>query len=102
MLRSLITLTMLLLLAAQLSLSDTENGDNSEADMSETLQLLANTYRTAMTRAMDVGQTLLDFSTMYYQDHVKPTTDKYIELASDTTNSMWERISNKWKEYYDN
>lgn len=58
--------------------------------------------RSAMTRAMDVGQTLLDFSRMYYEDHVKPTTDKYIELASDTTNSMWERISNKWTEYYEN
>ncbi|XP_072572011.1 apolipoprotein C-IV [Paramormyrops kingsleyae] len=102
MLRSLITLTMLLLLAAQLSLSDTENGDNSEANISETLQLLANTYRTATTRAMDIGQTLLDFSRMYYQDHIKSMADKCIELASDTTNSMWERISKKWTEYYEN
>uniref|UniRef100_A0A3B3QUQ5 Apolipoprotein C-IV n=1 Tax=Paramormyrops kingsleyae TaxID=1676925 RepID=A0A3B3QUQ5_9TELE len=57
---------------------------------------------TATTRAMDIGQTLLDFSRMYYQDHIKSMADKCIELASDTTNSMWERISKKWTEYYEN
>ncbi|KAJ8388870.1 hypothetical protein AAFF_G00126260 [Aldrovandia affinis] len=53
----------------------------------------------AKERVQTTTEIVRDFAQMYYADHIKPTTDPYVQWASDTVASIRDRISNRWSHY---
>ncbi|XP_039535818.1 apolipoprotein C-IV [Pimephales promelas] len=52
-------------------------------------------YRDTKTKVLNVGSTAAGFVGMYYEDHLKPVADSYVEWAKDGANSFWERLKRK-------
>lgn len=52
-------------------------------------------YRDTKTKVLNVGSTVAGFAGMYYEEHLKPVTDPYMEWAKDRASSLWERAKNR-------
>lgn len=44
---------------------------------------------------VDAGSTAFEFIHMYYEDHVKPVTDKYTEWAEEKATAFWAAIKDR-------
>ncbi|KAK9961230.1 hypothetical protein ABG768_009027 [Culter alburnus] len=52
-------------------------------------------YRDTKTKVLNVGSTVAGFAGMYYEEHLKPVADSYMEWAKDGASSLWERVKSK-------
>ncbi|XP_067305774.1 apolipoprotein C-IV [Pseudorasbora parva] len=52
-------------------------------------------YRDTKTKVLNVGSTVTGFAGMYYEEHLKPVADSYMEWAKDSASSFWERMKSK-------
>ncbi|XP_058602056.1 apolipoprotein C-IV [Onychostoma macrolepis] len=52
-------------------------------------------YRDTKTKVLNVGNTVAGFAGMYYEEHLKPVTDPYMEWAKDRASSVWERVKSR-------
>ncbi|KTG44756.1 hypothetical protein cypCar_00012467 [Cyprinus carpio] len=59
------------------------------------LERAKQVYRDTKTKVLNVGSTVADFAGMYYEEHLKPVTDPYMEWAKDRANSLWERVKSR-------
>uniref|UniRef100_A0A3B3CDC6 Uncharacterized protein n=1 Tax=Oryzias melastigma TaxID=30732 RepID=A0A3B3CDC6_ORYME len=55
--------------------------------------------RQARTRFQALGATALGFAGAYYEDHIQPVTDSYVEWASNVRSSLQERIQTAVENY---
>ncbi|TSL40955.1 hypothetical protein Baya_7034 [Bagarius yarrelli] len=46
-------------------------------------------------KVVDAGSTAFDFIHMYYEDQIKPVTDKYTEWAQEKARSFWDAVKDK-------
>ncbi|XDV40210.1 hypothetical protein PO909_009337, partial [Leuciscus waleckii] len=66
--------------------------NNNNAGLLERAQHL---YRDTKTKVLNVGSTAAGFVGMYFEDHLKPVADSYMEWAKDGASSLWERLKRK-------
>lgn len=59
-------------------------------------------HREAKTKVQDIGETVLDFASAYYEDHIQPVRESYAKWASDIKSSIWERIQSTVHDYMPN
>lgn len=52
-------------------------------------------YRDTKTKVLNVGSTVAGFAGMYYEEHLKPVADSYMEWAKDGASSLWEKLKSK-------
>ncbi|XP_056331885.1 apolipoprotein C-IV [Danio aesculapii] len=52
-------------------------------------------YRGTKAKVLDVGKTAAGYAGMYYEDHLKPLTDSYMDWAKDSTSALWQRLKNR-------
>ncbi|XP_039886228.1 apolipoprotein C-IV [Simochromis diagramma] len=63
-----------------------------EPDSPGLLQKLAERVRAAKNKILALGALTQGFAGAYYEDHIQPVTDSYVEWASGVKSSVWERI----------
>uniref|UniRef100_A0A673GQP1 Apolipoprotein C-IV n=1 Tax=Sinocyclocheilus rhinocerous TaxID=307959 RepID=A0A673GQP1_9TELE len=59
------------------------------------LERATQVYRDTKTKVLNVGSTVAGFAGMYYEEHLKPVTDPYMEWAKDSASSLWERVKSR-------
>ncbi|CAI5663599.1 apolipoprotein C-IV isoform X1 [Oreochromis aureus] len=63
-----------------------------EPDSPGLLQKLAARVRAAKNKVLAIGELAQGFAAAYYEDHIQPVTDSYVEWASGVKSSVWEKI----------
>uniref|UniRef100_A0A3P9MMR6 Apolipoprotein C-IV n=1 Tax=Oryzias latipes TaxID=8090 RepID=A0A3P9MMR6_ORYLA len=63
------------------------------------LRRLAERARQAKAKFQGLGETALGFAGAYYEDHIQPVTDSYVEWASNVRSSLQERIQTAVENY---
>ncbi|XP_076826245.1 apolipoprotein C-IV [Brachyhypopomus gauderio] len=63
------------------------------------LEWVAGAYRELKEKVVGTSEVVAELASMYYEDHVKPMTDPYVEWAKDTTRSLWGRIKDRVSSY---
>ncbi|XP_049336101.1 apolipoprotein C-IV [Astyanax mexicanus] len=67
----------------------------AESDDPGVLEKAREAYRELKTKVVSAGSTVADLAGMYYEDHVKPVTDPYVQWAKDRASAAWERVKNR-------
>lgn len=49
-------------------------------------------HRDARTNLQDMRETVFGFLDTYYEDHIQPVKDSYVEWASGIRGAMWDKI----------
>ncbi|KAL6109789.1 uncharacterized protein ACO6RY_12844 [Pungitius sinensis] len=62
------------------------------ADPPGLLQRLAQKTREVNAKVQDLGGPVMDFIGAYYEDHIQPVTESYVEWASNLRSSMLDKI----------
>lgn len=63
-----------------------------EPDSPGILQRLQERARKAKTKIEDIVLVAVGFGGAYYEDHIQPVTDSYVEWATNLRNSLWEKF----------
>ncbi|XP_042176060.1 apolipoprotein C-IV [Oncorhynchus tshawytscha] len=91
-----------LLLLIQACVSIVAQTPAPEDSVSEgVLQRASETYRAAKVKAQRIREAVQAFAGAYYEDHIKPVADPYIYMdwASASTSSFWDRVKEKIDQY---
>ncbi|KAM8869243.1 apolipoprotein C-IV [Spinachia spinachia] len=56
------------------------------------LQRLAQKTREVNAKVQDLGGPVMDFIEAYYEDHIQPVTESYVQWASNLRSSMLDKI----------
>ncbi|XP_035278881.1 apolipoprotein C-IV [Anguilla anguilla] len=71
-----------------------------EDDSSEESGFLWST----VSKAQAAGEMLKGYAEMYYEDHIKPSADPYIQWANEQVSSaasgIWDNLSQRWSQYW--
>ncbi|XP_036449148.1 apolipoprotein C-IV [Colossoma macropomum] len=59
------------------------------------LERAKEAYRELKSRVVNAGSVVADFAEMYYDEHVKPVADPYIQWAKEKAGSLWERVKKR-------
>lgn len=51
--------------------------------------------RELKVHVVSAGSSVADYAGMYYEEHVKPVTDPYVQWAKETASSVWDRVKNR-------
>ncbi|CAB1334018.1 unnamed protein product, partial [Coregonus sp. 'balchen'] len=62
-----------------------------DSDSEGVLQRATEAYRAAKVKAQRIGEVVRAFAGAYYEDHIKPVADPYMDWASASTSSFWDR-----------
>uniref|UniRef100_A0A3P9HAA8 Apolipoprotein C-IV n=1 Tax=Oryzias latipes TaxID=8090 RepID=A0A3P9HAA8_ORYLA len=92
--KSLISLFMQLVLFFTCLITPTEQPDSPGI-----LRRLAERARQAKAKFQGLGETALGFASAYYEDHIQPVTDSYVEWASNVRSSLQEGIQTAVENY---
>lgn len=61
--------------------------------------LVCVSYRAAKVKAQRIREAVQAFAGAYYEDHIKPVADPYMDWASASTSSFWDRVKEKIDQY---
>lgn len=71
----------------------------ADSDDTGVLERAREAYRELKTKVVSAGSTVADYAGMYYEDHVKPVTDPYVQWARERASSAWDRVKNRVSGY---
>ncbi|XP_041843545.1 apolipoprotein C-IV [Melanotaenia boesemani] len=63
-----------------------------ESDSPGILQRIQERARKARTKIQDIVSLAVGFGGAYYEDHIQPVTDSYVEWATNLGSSLWEKV----------
>ncbi|KAK2903089.1 hypothetical protein Q8A67_007802 [Cirrhinus molitorella] len=84
-----------LVVTLQVCLTSSNSLPTSAPDNAGLLERAKQAYRDTKAKVLNVGSTVAGFAGMYYEEHLKPVTDPYVEWAKDRASSLWERVKNR-------
>ncbi|XP_073703131.1 apolipoprotein C-IV [Garra rufa] len=84
-----------LVVTLQVCLTSSNPLPTSAPDDAGYLERAKQAYRDTKAKVLNVGSTVAGFAGMYYEEHLKPVTDPYVEWAKDRASSLWERVKNR-------
>lgn len=70
-----------------------------DSDSEGVLQRATEAYRAAKVKAQRIREVVQAFAGAYYEDHIKPVADPYMDWASASTSSFWDRVKEKMDQY---
>uniref|UniRef100_A0A671Q523 Apolipoprotein C-IV n=2 Tax=Sinocyclocheilus TaxID=75365 RepID=A0A671Q523_9TELE len=84
-----------LVVTLQVYLASSNSLPTPAPDNAGLLERAKQVYRDTKTKVLNVGSTVAGFAGMYYEEHLKPVTDPYMEWAKDSASSLWERVKSR-------
>lgn len=87
-----VLLTLVIVLQVCMAIADVSDDANESQGV---LEKAKEVYKDLRARVVDAGSTTYEFIHMYYEDHVKPVTDKYTEWAQENARSFWDAVKDK-------
>ncbi|XP_067093792.1 apolipoprotein C-IV [Osmerus mordax] len=87
----LVVALVLLMQVCEPILAQTPTGLGSESEPG-ILQRVSDRYRNGVARVQGIGGTVLGYAGAYYEDHIKPVTDPYINWVSSFSRSLYDRV----------
>ncbi|XP_043117981.1 apolipoprotein C-IV [Puntigrus tetrazona] len=84
-----------LVVTLQVRLTSSEPLPTSAPNNAGLLERAKQAYRDTKTKVLNVGSTVAGFAGMYYEEHLKPVADPYVEWAKDHANSLWDRVKSR-------
>uniref|UniRef100_A0A4W5M9C0 Apolipoprotein C-IV n=1 Tax=Hucho hucho TaxID=62062 RepID=A0A4W5M9C0_9TELE len=73
--------------------------DPGDSDSAGVLQRATEAYRAAKVKAQRIREVVQAFAGAYYEDHIKPVADPYMDWASASTSSFWDGVKEKINQY---
>uniref|UniRef100_A0A8C5G995 Uncharacterized protein n=1 Tax=Gouania willdenowi TaxID=441366 RepID=A0A8C5G995_GOUWI len=64
-----------------------------------TFKLFCASYRETKEKIQGYGELAQGYADAFYEDHIQPVTDTYVEWVSSLKDSMWEKIQSNMENY---